>query len=236
MINLKEVYKEYISKEGNKVIALNNINLSFNDKGLIFIIGKSGSGKTTLLNLIGGLDKCNEGEIIVDNIDITKLNHNELDFYRNKNVGYIFQEYNLIKELNIYDNIAISLELQKAKYDKQKIYEVLKKVDMLGYEKRLVEELSTGQKQRIAIARALVKNPKLILADEPTGALDIATSEQIYKLFKKLANEKLIIVVTHDKEAAYKYGDRVIELRDGEIILDTKGEELNDKKKKIRKS
>lgn len=219
MIQIKNVSKIYKTKY-NEVHALKDINLSFGECGLVFILGKSGCGKSTLLNILGGLDSVTSGEVLVDNKEISKLKQSELDYFRNYNVGFIFQGYNLVDEYNVYENIELALDLQGEPNVKEKISTALGKVDLEGYEKRKIKELSGGQQQRVAIARALVKNSTYILADEPTGNLDSATSEDIFTLLKQLSKEKLIIVVSHDRENAEQYGDRIIEMKDYVVLED----------------
>ena len=222
MIKLKNVYKQYISKKNDKTTALNNITLEFENNGMTFILGKSGSGKTTLLNVIGGLDCCDSGEIEILDISNKKFDEKDYDSYRNTYVGFIFQDFNLLEEYNVYDNITIALKLQKKTIDESKLNDLLLKLNLIDFKNRKVNELSGGQKQRVAIARALIKNPKIILADEPTGNLDSETSKQVLDLLKEISKEKLVIIVSHDKESAKNYGDRIIEIKDGNIISDSK--------------
>ena len=217
-INLKKTYKV---KGGEPVEALKGVNLSFADTGMVFILGKSGSGKSTLLHILGGLDRMDEGEIVLDGKSSEKYTEKDWDEYRNRNIGFIFQEYNLLAEFSVKDNISIALQLQGEKVTDEKIAEVLKRVELEGIEKRRPTQLSGGQRQRVAIARALIKNSKIIFADEPTGALDEATGNSILQLLKELSKDKLVIVVSHDREFAEKYGDRIIEIADGQIVRDT---------------
>lgn len=221
MLVLKNVNKIYKSKKGTNTQALYNINLEIEDKGLIFVVGKSGSGKSTFLNIVGGLDKYNSGEIIVDNKSFNKFKNKDYDYYRNSYVGFVFQEFNLIEEYNVYQNIELALTLQNKKVNKDSIEHILKDVGLDGIGKRKVNELSGGQKQRVSIARALIKNPNIILADEPTGSLDKNTSSQIFDLLKEISKEELVIIVSHDIEFANKYADRIIEFSDGKIVNDT---------------
>lgn len=222
MIEVKNLKKKYIPKVGSAVNALNGVNLQIEETGLVFILGKSGSGKSTLLNLLGGLDKYDSGDILIKGKSTEEFNQSDFDSYRNTLVGFIFQEYNLLDDFSVGANIALALELQGEKATEEEVNQILRKVDLDGYGNRKTNELSGGQKQRVAIARALVKNPEIILADEPTGALDSNTGIQIFNILKELSNEKLVIVVSHDREFAEKYGDRVIELSDGLIISDIK--------------
>lgn len=214
--------KSYILKDSPPVQALKNVSFSLADTGMVFFLGKSGSGKSTLLNVLSGLDKADDGSSIeISGKNICRLSINELDSYRNTCCGFVFQEYNLIPELNVEENIALAIQLQGQKDTENKIKDVLAQVGLNDYEKRKITELSGGQKQRIAIARALIKNPDIIFADEPTGALDKSTGESIMELLKQLSKDKLVIVVSHDKEYATKYGDRIIELEDGVITNDS---------------
>ncbi len=215
--NLKRVYKV---KGGSSVYALNDVSLKFPETGLVFILGKSGSGKSTLLNVMGGLDKADEGEIIINGKSSKSFSKTEMDSYRNTYLGFIFQEYNILNDFSVKENIALALELQHKKATDEAINDILKEVDLEGYGKRKPNELSGGQKQRVAIARALVKNPKIIFADEPTGALDSNTGKQVFETLKSLSKTRLVVVVSHDRDFAEHFGDRVIELKDGKIISD----------------
>ena len=221
MIELLNVNKTYTSKAKIQVKALDHVNLQFNSKGLTFILGKSGSGKTSLLNIIGGLDSANSSKIFINGKELKRFDERTCAEYRNSYIGFVFQEYNLMNNLNVYENIALSLQLQKKEVKDEIIQKVLEEVDLKGLEKRQLDELSGGQKQRVAIARALVKDPVILLADEPTGNLDSETSTQIFELFKKLSQNKCVIVVSHDAEYAHQYADRIIELSDGHVIRDT---------------
>lgn len=220
-MRIKNLCKTYHTQTGEEVHALNDISFDLPSKGVVSILGKSGSGKSTLLNILSGLDRFDSGDIECFGKNMRRFSSKELDYYRNSCVGFVFQEYHLIPELNVGDNIALALQLQGQSGATEKIQAVLKQVDLEGYEKRSIQELSGGQKQRVAIARALVKDPKIIFADEPTGALDSYTGESILQILKEVSKEKLVILVTHDREFAEKYGDRVIELADGVVIRDS---------------
>lgn len=219
MLELKNVSKIYKTKT-QQVKALDNINLYFEDKGLVFITGKSGSGKTTLLNVIGALDNFSSGEIIIKNKSTKDFSRADYDSYRNTFIGFVFQEYNLLENMTIEKNIALATELQGQKFDEQSVNKILEKVDLFEVAKRKPSELSGGQRQRVAIARALVKNPSIIMADEPTGALDTTNGQQIMSILKSLSKEKLVIVVSHDLELANNFADRIINLEDGHIESD----------------
>lgn len=223
MIKLINVNKYYQS--GNdKIHVINNLNYTFPDTGLIFILGPSGSGKSTLLNLLGGLDKPDSGEIWIENREISTFSKSEQTNYLNSYLGFVFQEYNILKDLTLKQNISLSLEIQgkKKKFIKEKVQNIIDEVELTGLEKRKVTQLSGGQKQRIAIARALVKDPELIIADEPTGNLDSGTSKKIFELLKKLSKNRLIIVVTHDEESANLYADDILHIDTAK--LDTENE------------
>ena len=220
MLETRELVKIYKPKKGVPVMALNKVSLKFPEKGMVFLLGKSGSGKSTLLNVLGGLDCYNDGEIIIKGVSSKDFKQKHFDSYRNTYVGFIFQEYNVLDEFTVGANIALAIELQGRKASDNEINDILKQVDLEGYGSRKPNELSGGQKQRVAIARALVKNPQIIMADEPTGALDSNTGKQIFDTLKKLSKEKLVIVVSHDREFAESYADRIIELADGVVISD----------------
>ena len=220
MLEIKNLVKVYKAKGGAEVRALDNVSVRFEEKGMVFLLGKSGSGKSTLLNLCGGLDSPDSGEIIIKGRSSKDFSQSDFDSYRNTFVGFVFQEYNILDEFTVEDNIALALELQGKNKNKAQVHSILEQVDLANFAKRKPNTLSGGQKQRVAIARALVKNPEIIMADEPTGALDSNTGKQVFDTLKKLSAEKLVIVVSHDREFAEIYGDRIIELKDGKIISD----------------
>ena len=212
--NLTKIYK---TDKANEVKALQNVSLDLPEKGMVFLLGKSGS---TLLNILGGLDKATSGDIFYKNNNLTSFSQSELNCYRNNVCAFVFQDYNVIPELNVEENILLALSLQ-GKDDRSAVCNVLKQVGLEGFEKRKVTQLSGGQKQRVAIARALIKHSEIIFADEPTGALDSETGESIFKLLKDISAGQLVVVVSHDKDFAQRYADRIIELADGKIIADT---------------
>lgn len=220
MLEVKDLRKVYKTKNGADVNALDGVSLSFKETGMVFLLGKSGSGKSTLLNVCGGLDSPTNGEIIVKGRSSKDFTQSDFDSYRNTFIGFIFQEYNILNEFSVEDNIALALELQGKPKDKEAIAQLLSQVDLEGFAKRKPNTLSGGQKQRIAIARALIKSPEIIMADEPTGALDSNTGKQVFETLKKLSRDKLVIVVSHDRDFAEQYGDRIIELKDGKVISD----------------
>ncbi len=221
MIELKEVCKTYKSKKGKSTQALNGVSLTLGEKGMTFILGKSGSGKSTLLNILGGLDQYDSGEMVILGKSSKDFTQADLDSYRNTYVGFVFQEFNILEDYDVYQNIILALQLQQKNVDEKKMDELLEKLELTDLKKRKVNELSGGQKQRVAIARALIKEPKIILADEPTGNLDSKTGRQVMELLKEIAKEKLVVVVSHDEEYAEKYGDRIIEIKDGKVVSDT---------------
>ena len=219
MLELSNVTKVYTSK-GVEVKALNGVSITFPDSGLVFINGKSGCGKTTLLNVIGGLDGIDNGEIFVQDKKLSGFSDSDYDAYRNTFIGFIFQEYNLLPEFTVEKNIKLAMELQGKEIDETELEKLLKDVEIEQLKTRKISELSGGQRQRVAIARALIKQPRIIMADEPTGALDAATGVQVFEILKKLSKDKLIIVVSHDLECAEKYADRIICLVDGQVEKD----------------
>ena len=219
MLQLQNVRKTYKTKAG-EVNALNGISLTFPSSGLVFITGKSGCGKTTLLNVIGGLDGIDSGEILVQDKKFSAFSATEYDSYRNTFIGFIFQEYNLLPEFTVEKNIKIAMELQGRDADGEELEKLLKDVGIDELRDRNPSELSGGQRQRVAIARALVKQPRIIMADEPTGALDSDTGVQVLDTLKKLSEKTLVIVVSHDREFAEKYADRIIHLVDGRVEQD----------------
>ena len=221
MIELINIKKKYNNNKENEVKALDSLDLVLPDKGMIFLVGESGSGKTTLLNILSSIEKPSGGEIIVDGVDLSTAKEKELNNYRNKDIGIIFQNYNLLQDETVESNIKLALELQgRKKFSKVKVQEVLQKVGLEGYEGRKITQLSGGQQQRVAIARALIKSPKIIFADEPTGNLDSETSEDIMELFKDLSDNRLVVIVCHDMDLANRYADRIITLKDGSIEKD----------------
>ena len=220
MLETRELTKIYKPKKGVPVVALDKVSLKFPETGMVFLLGKSGSGKSTLLNLLGGLDGYNGGEIIIKGVSSKEFKQKHFDSYRNTYVGFIFQEYNVLDDFTVGANIALAIELQNRKASDSEVNEILKEVDLEGFGARKPNELSGGQKQRVAIARALVKKPQIIMADEPTGALDSNTGRAIFDTLKKLSKNKLVIVVSHDREFAETYADRIIELADGRVISD----------------
>ena len=221
MLEIKNICKEY-KVDNYTQKALDNVNVNFRDNEFASILGPSGSGKTTLLNIIGGLDKYDSGDLIINGVSTKNYNDRDWDTYRNHKIGFIFQSYNLIGHQTILSNVELALTLagiSKAERRKRAI-EALDKVGLKDHINKRPNQLSGGQMQRVAIARALINNPDILLADEPTGALDSVTSVQIMELLKEVAKDKLVIMVTHNPELAKKYSTRIIELKDGKIISD----------------
>ncbi len=219
MLEIRDLTKIYKTK-GEEVKALDGVSISFGETGLVFLLGKSGSGKSTLLNLIGGLDAPSAGEIVVMGRSSKDFTGGDFDSYRNTFVGFVFQEYNVLDEFNVEDNVSLALELQGKTREKEKVRAILEEVELTAFRRRKPNTLSGGQKQRVAIARALVKDPQIILADEPTGALDSATGKQVFETLKRLSSTRLVLVVSHDRDFAEEYGDRIVELKDGKIVSD----------------
>lgn len=240
MLKLKGIKKSY--KTGDFVQhALKGVDIEFRENEFVAILGPSGSGKTTLLNIIGGLDRYDQGDLIINNKSTKKFKNKEWDAYRNNCIGFIFQSYNLISHISVLDNVMMSLTLSGVKSGKakRKAKELLKKVGLKDHAHKKPNQLSGGQMQRVAIARALSNDPKIILADEPTGALDSKTSVQIMELIKEIAEDKLVIMVTHNPELANTYANRVIEFKDGDLVKDSnpiKKSEEQDNEIKIRKT
>lgn len=214
--HLTKVYKS----AGGSTLALDDVSFTLPDKGLVFIVGKSGSGKSTLLNMLGGLDEITSGDIVIGDKRFSKFTNKDFDDYRNSYLGFVFQDFCLIDELSVENNVRLALDLQGENCSKEKIADILEKVELSNFANRKPKQLSGGQRQRVAIARALVKSPKLILADEPTGNLDSKTAIQVLELLKKLSQEILVVIVSHNISDAERYADRIIELADGKVLQD----------------
>lgn len=222
MLKLEGITKDYKSGDG-VVHALKGINLEFRRTEFVSILGRSGCGKTTMLNIIGGLDRYTDGDMSIDGVSTKKYKDVDWDTYRNIRIGFVFQSYNLIQHLTILDNVAMAMTLSGVGLAerKRRAEEALRIVGLEGQMKKLPNQLSGGQMQRVSIARAIVNNPEIILADEPTGALDSATSVQIMELLKEISRTKLVIMVTHNRELAEQYSTRIVSVKDGEIVGDT---------------
>ena len=240
MLELKKINKSY--KTGTfKQRALKDVSIKFRNDEFVAILGASGSGKTTLLNIIGGLDRYDSGDLIINGKSTKNFKEKDWDSYRNNCIGFIFQSYNLIPHITILDNVEMAMTLSgvNAKTRRKKALAALKKVGLSDHVHKRPNQLSGGQMQRVAIARALVNDPEVILADEPTGALDTKTSIQIMELIKEIAKDKLVIMVTHNPDLAHEYANRIIEFKDGENINDTNPVEDKEKlegKIKIKKT
>lgn len=222
MLKLKNIKKDY--KTGDFIQhALKNISVSFRKNEFVAILGPSGSGKTTLLNIIGGLDRYDSGDLIIDGKSTKGFKDKDWDAYRNHAVGFIFQSYNLISHISVLENVEMGMTLSgvSSAERRRKALELLEKVGLKDHAHKRPNQLSGGQMQRVAIARALANNPKIILADEPTGALDSKTSTQIMELIKEIAKDKLVIMVTHNAELAKDYASRIVSMKDGVILDDT---------------
>ena len=231
MLKLKNIKKDY--KTGDFIQhALKNISVSFRKNEFVAILGPSGSGKTTLLNIIGGLDRYDSGDLIIDGKSTKSFKDKDWDAYRNHAVGFIFQSYNLISHISVLENVEMGMTLSgvSSAERRRKALELLEKVGLKDHAHKKPNQLSGGQMQRVAIARALANNPKIILADEPTGALDSKTSTQIMELIKEIAKDKLVIMVTHNAELAKDYASRIVSMKDGVILDDT--DSYDDKNKK----
>ena len=223
MITLKNVNKYFNKGKKNEVHVINNTSLTLDNTGLVALLGPSGCGKTTLLNTIGGLDKIKSGSIYIDDKKISSRCSYKVDKIRNLNIGYIFQDYKLIDNISVYDNVALVLKMigiKDKKEIKTRVEYVLDKVGMLRYKRRPATMLSGGERQRVGIARAIVKDPAIILADEPTGNLDSKNSLEIMKIIKSISKERLVILVTHEQDLAKFYASRIIEVSDGVIVKD----------------
>lgn len=222
MLQLNQIKKSYTTGDFTQV-ALDQVSLNFRENEFVAILGTSGSGKTTLLNIIGGLDQYDSGDLIINGKSTKDFKDGEWDAYRNNSVGFVFQSYNLISHLSILDNVEMGMTLSgvnKAE-KKQRATEVLERVGLKDHINKKPNQLSGGQMQRVAIARALANDPDIILADEPTGALDSTTSQQIMDLIKEIADDKLVIMVTHNPDLAKGYADRVVNLKDGQLLDDS---------------
>jgi len=227
MIRLNNVDKYFNKGKKNQIHVINNISLELEDSGLVALLGPSGCGKTTLLNSIGGLDKIKSGKITINDDNISSKFTGKVDRVRNLNIGYIFQDYKLIDNLSVYDNVALVLKMigiKDKKEIKKRVEYVLDKVGMLRYKRRPANMLSGGERQRVGIARAIVKDPNIILADEPTGNLDSKNSLEIMKIIKAISKDRLVILVTHEQSLARFYASRIIEIQDGTIQKDYKNE------------
>lgn len=229
ILRLVDVERIYETQEGRKIVALNKVTTSFKRGEFVAIVGKSGSGKSTLINILGGLDKPDGGDYFLEGNNIADINEGHWDAIRNEKIGFIFQEYHLVEYLSVYKNVEIALKYQNTMNNKMKdakIKAILTEVGLIDHIYKRPNQLSGGQRQRVAIARALVKDPDIILADEPTGALDHKTSENVIELIKGLSKERLVLVVTHDRGIANDHATRIIELTEGRFTSDLIREDI----------
>ena len=222
MLEIKHITKKYVTGNFTQV-ALDDVSVNFRDNEFAAILGPSGSGKTTLLNIIGGLDRYDDGDLVINGVSTKRYKDKDWDAYRNNKIGFIFQAYNLIGHQSVLSNVELALTLSGVSPSerKKRAIEALKKVGLEEHIHKRPNQLSGGQMQRVAIARALINNPDIILADEPTGALDTKTSIQVMDLLEEVAKDKLVIMVTHNPELAHQYANRIVEVKDGHIIHDS---------------
>lgn len=222
MLQIQNIVKEYVTGDLRQT-ALRGVNLNLRDNEFVAILGPSGSGKTTLLNIIGGLDRYDSGDLIINGISTKKYKDRDWDSYRNHTIGFVFQSYNLIPHQSVLANVELALTISGISRGERKnrAKEALAKVGLEKHINKRPNQLSGGQMQRVAIARALINNPDILLADEPTGALDTETSIQVMELLKEVAKDRLVIMVTHNPDLAEKYATRIVRLSDGEIIGDS---------------
>ncbi len=231
MLQIKDIRKKYVT--GDLVwYALDGVSLSFRNNEFVAILGPSGSGKTTMLNIIGGLDRYDSGDLIIDGVSTKKYKDRDWDTYRNHSIGFIFQSYNLIPHQTILANVELALTISGVPKGerRERSIAMLEKVGLSDHIHKRPNQLSGGQMQRVSIARALVNDPKIVLADEPTGALDTQTGIQVMELLKDVAKDRLVIMVTHNPELAEQYATRIVRVQDGKILTDSRPlqiEELN---------
>ncbi|MBE6040978.1 MAG: ABC transporter ATP-binding protein/permease [Clostridiales bacterium] len=221
MIKIDNVNKYYNKGKANEIHVIDNTSMLLPERGIVCLLGPSGCGKTTLLNAIGGLDSVDSGNIFIDDQQITKATSGKIDTIRNARIGYIFQNFNLLDDKTVFENVAVALRMigiRNSRMIKERVNYCLEKVGIYQYRNRLTSALSGGQRQRVAIARAIVKNPRIIIADEPTGNLDSANTLEIMNIIKSISRERLVILVTHEKKIAEFYSDHVAEMKDGKII------------------
>lgn len=211
--------KKYYGKDENMVKALDGVNIEIKEGEFVAIVGTSGSGKSTLLHMLGGLDRATEGEVIIGGKEIFNMNDDSLTIFRRRNIGFVFQNYNLVPILNVYENIVLPVELDGNSVDEKYVNEIVETLGLSGKLERLPNNLSGGQQQRVAIARALATKPSIILADEPTGNLDSKTSQEVLGLLKVTSRKfnQTILMITHNEEIA-QLADRVIRIEDGKIV------------------
>ena len=222
MLELRDIVKDYPAGDGI-VHALKGVSLSFRESEFVSVLGQSGCGKTTMLNIIGGLDKYTSGDLIINGRSTKDFRDRDWDAYRNHSVGFVFQSYNLISHQTVLANVELALSLSGVKKAerRRRATEALKRVGLGDQLKKKPSEMSGGQMQRVAIARAIVNNPDIILADEPTGALDSETSVQVMEILREISRDRLVIMVTHNPELAEKYSTRIVRMLDGQVMSDS---------------
>ena len=237
MLQLKNIRKKY-NTGGYEQIALDDVSLNLRDNEFVAILGPSGSGKTTLLNIIGGLDRYDTGDLIINGVSTKKYKDRDWDSYRNHSVGFVFQSYNLIPHQTVLQNVELALTIGGVSADKRRkmALDALEKVGLKEQSHKRPNQMSGGQMQRVAIARALVNDPKILLADEPTGALDTKTSVQVMDLLKEVANDRLVVMVTHNPELAEEYANRIVRLKDGQITDDTNPLQIDSEEPAVHKN
>ena len=223
MLELRNIVKIYETANLRQV-ALNDVSVAFRDSEFVAILGQSGSGKTTLLNVVGGLDRFQSGDLVIDGISTKDYKARDWDAYRNNRIGFVFQSYNLIPHQTILSNVELALTLSGVSRGerRRRAMEALERVGLAEHVGKKPSQLSGGQMQRVAIARALINDPEILLADEPTGALDSKTSVQVMDLLRDVAQDRLVIMVTHNPELAHQYATRIVELADGEVVADSR--------------
>ena len=223
MLELRNIVKIYETANLRQV-ALNDVSVAFRDSEFVAVLGQSGSGKTTMLNVVGGLDRFQSGDLVIDGISTQDYKARDWDAYRNNRIGFVFQSYNLIPHQTILSNVELALTLSGVSRGerRKRALEALEHVGLAEHVGKKPSQLSGGQMQRVAIARALINDPEILLADEPTGALDSKTSVQVMDLLRDVAQDRLVIMVTHNPELAHQYATRIVELADGEVIADSR--------------
>ncbi len=222
MLQIIDIHKQY--KTGDMVQnALDGVSLAFRESEFVAILGPSGSGKTTLLNIIGGLDRYDSGDLIIDGTSTTEYKDRDWDTYRNHSIGFVFQSYNLIPHQTILANVELALTISGVprRQRRTRAVAMLEKVGLTDHINKHPNQLSGGQMQRVSIARALVNNPEILLADEPTGALDTQTGIQVMELLKEVAEDRLVIMVTHNPDLAREYATRIVRVQDGKVTSDS---------------
>jgi len=233
MVKVKNVSKTFHNKDGSKVRALRNVDIDLDDTGITFISGASGNGKSTLLSILAGLTRFDSGDIIVDGVSFKNFNSKDFDAYWRTYIGFVFEDYNLVETLNVRENIKLGVLADGKVPTDEQIAAVLKKVKLTGFEDRLVAQLSSGQRQRVCIARTLIKHPRILFMDEPTAHLDDKNKTLIWDMVKEMSKECLVISVSHDTQTVEKYADRIITLEDNTVKKDVRKVKKGDKKQEV---